>query len=580
MDSVTFSSRFFYSHNTQIGDFYKLDSIDAFTNLPLLITAGLGVLLFLFLLIIKLRNTVKSSFVFYLVSGVVVAGALYSYLTEYLIYFIFSVIIAEVLMLPYLILKAFDNPQKREEKKAAKKLAEQTAAIEENEVTKAAIAAVEAKHQRLLEVNKDLVSKVSTFFSRDNSMESFLEYCNKLISERVGADGCVILLADDYDNTLAVKSLTGSFPPPYKLPEDLPHKPLRVETNLRFAQFPFTDNIFGEIFSAKEPVFIPDSVKDPRIFQNGPEEFLKCGGYIFAPIKQQDTVVGLVALSRLPTKAKFTKDDFETAIILADAISTSIKPLYSFLDYAEHTELNKDGNIATKYQKDLIPQKLPVIPNISIGCFSNAMENVCGDYYDVLVSRKDRISFVLADVAGKGMNSLVVMIMIRAILRLAVNTAQSASTILSWANRGICIESAKIDHFASVALINYNSTTNEAQIATCGNNPVFLYSATEKNFKQISLASEPMGVEKDTQFHDINVKLNSGDIIVTCTDGLLESLNENGVQYAVESLSKVVMRNSQQNAKDISARVKDDLKRYCGSTQQYDDQSILVIKIQ
>ena len=116
MDSVTFSSRFFYSHNTQIGDFYKLDSIDAFTNLPLLITAGLGVLLFLFLLIIKLRNTVKSSFVFYLVSGVVVAGALYSYLTEYLIYFIFSVIIAEVLMLPYLILKAFDNPQKREEK--------------------------------------------------------------------------------------------------------------------------------------------------------------------------------------------------------------------------------------------------------------------------------------------------------------------------------------------------------------------------------------------------------------------------------------------------------------------------------
>ena len=128
-----------------------MDSIDAFTNLPLLITAGLGVLLFLFLLIIKLRNTVKSSFVFYLVSGVVVAGALYSYLTEYLIYFIFSVIIAEVLMLPYLILKAFDNPQKREEKKAAKKLAEQTAAIEENEVTKAAIAAVEAKHQRLLD---------------------------------------------------------------------------------------------------------------------------------------------------------------------------------------------------------------------------------------------------------------------------------------------------------------------------------------------------------------------------------------------------------------------------------------------
>ena len=215
-----------------------------------------------------------------------------------------------------------------------------------------------------------------------------------------------------------------------------------------------------------------------------------------------------------------------------------------------------------------------------IGCFSNPVENVCGDFYDVLVSRKDRISFVMADVAGKGMNSLVVMIMIRAILRLAVNTAQSASTILSWANRGICLESSKIDHFASVALINYNSTTKEAQIATCGNNPVYLYSASNKQLSQISVPTEPMGVEKDTVYSDINIALNEGDIIVTCTDGLLESLNENGVQYSTESLKKVIIKNCNASAKDITNRVKEDLKKYSDSTQQYDDQSLLVIKIQ
>ena len=555
-------------------------SIDSFIDVPLILSAICAVLVFVFLLISKLRNTGKVSFVFFIIPGIIFVGSLYCYFEEKYIYFVFAIILAQLFSLPYLIFRAFNNPEKREEKKAAKKAAEIVSSRDNDMVNKAVITDIAEKHQRLISVNKDLIAKLSAFFSSDNSMENFLEYCNDLVTERVSADGCVILIADDYDNTLAVKSFKGSFPPPYKLPEDLPHKPIRVETNLRFAQFPLKDNIFGAIFSEGEPVLVADSVKDPRVYQNGPEDFLRCGSYIFAPIKQQEGVVGLIALSRNPDKEKFTKNEFDTAVILADAISTAMKPLYSFLDYAEHTELNKGGSIASKYQKDLLPAKLPVIPGLAIGCYSNPIENVCGDFYDIIVSRKDKVSFVMADVAGKGMNSLIVMIMIRAILRLAVNTAQSAATIMSWANRGVCLESTKIDHFASVALINYNASTKEAEISTCGNNPVFLYSASSKDIKQISTPTEPMGVTKDAVYTDQKLKLYTGDILVTCTDGLLESLNENGVQYSIENLKKVIIKNSGAAAKDISNRVKEDLKKYCGVTQQYDDQSILVIKIQ
>ena len=555
-------------------------TIDNFINPPLLVSAIIALLIVVFCIIIKLRNTANISFIYFISPLVLIAGSIISMIKGPNFYFVASLIISELLLIPLLVVKAFDNPKKREAKKAAKLLADRENSIATNELAQAAIAEIKAKSEKTLEVNKDLISKVSNYFNNENSIESFLEYCNKMITEKTSADGCVILLADGDDNSLAVKSLMGSFPPPYKLPEDLPHKPIRVETNLRFASFPFSGNIFGDIFTEGEPTLITDSVKDPRVYQNGPEEFLSCGSYIFVPIKQQERSIGLIGLSILPGKTPFSKEDFENAIIMTDAIASAIKPLYSFLAYAEKSELSKDGIIATKYQKDMLPAKLPVIDKLQIGCFSNPVENVCGDYYDVLVSRKDRVSFVMADVAGKGMNSLVVMIMIRAILRLSVNTAQSASTILSWANRGICLESSKIDHFASVALINYNSTTKEAQISTCGNNPVFLYSVSNKQLSQISTPSEPMGVDKEAVYSDINITLNSGDILVTCTDGLLESLNENGVQYSTESLKKVLLQNSNASAKDISNRVKDDLRRYSVNIQQYDDQSLLVIKIQ
>ncbi|MCQ2589413.1 MAG: SpoIIE family protein phosphatase [Treponema sp.] len=554
-------------------------NIDTFINVPLLASAIVGLLIVVFLIVIKLRNTGSISFIYYLSSAVIIAGAILSSLNGQYFYFTASVAIGGLLIIPYLIIKAFDNPKKREEKRQAKLAQAQENSIATNALAQAAIADIKAKSAKTLEVNKELISKVSSYFTNENSIESFLEYCNKMITEKVNADGCVILLADE-DGSLAVKSLMGSFPPPYKLPEDLPHKPIRVETNLRFATFPLKGNIFGDIYQEGEPVLITDSIKDPRVYQNGPEDFLTCGAYIFVPIKQMENTIGLIGLSVLPGKTPFTKEEFENAIIVTDAIASAIKPLYSFLAYAEKSELSKDGIIATKYQKDMLPAKLPVIDKLQIGCFSNPVENVCGDFYDVLVSRKDRISFVMADVAGKGMNSLVVMIMIRAILRLSVNTAQAASTILSWANRGICLESSKIDHFASVALINYNSTTKEAQIATCGNNPVFLYSVANNQLSQITTPSEPMGVEKDATYSDINITLNSGDILVTCTDGLLESLDDNGVQYSTENLKKVILKNCNANAKDISNRVKEDLKRYSENVQQYDDQSLLVIKIQ
>ena len=556
-----------------------MTSIDSFIGFPLLVVAILSVILILFLSIIKIRKTANISFVTFISTALIAIGALISYFMGYYMYFVITAIIAMVVITPYLIIKIFDTPERKKAVEQKKAEAAAVAARSQDSVSKAELNALETKYQRLIDVNKELISKLSSFFSNDNSMENYLEYCNGLLTEKISADGCVILIADEYDNTLAVKSFKGSFPPPYKLPEDLPHKPIRVETNLRFAQFQLKDNIFGDIFTGGEPVLIEDSVKDPRVFQNGPEDFLRCGSYIFVPIKQQEGVIGVVALARKPENTPFNRQDFEDATILTDAISTTMKPLYSFLAYAEHTELNKDGSIASKYQKTMMPAKLPVISGLSIGCFTNPMESVCGDYYDVIASRRDRISFIMTDVAGKGMNSLIVMIMIRAILRLAVNTNQDTSTILSWTNRGICSERSKIDHFASVALINYDSINKKAEVSTCGNNPVFLYSSSDKSLKQISTPSEPLGVSKDAIYQNIKLNLQKGDIIVTCTDGVIEALNENGVQYSTENLKKVIIKNSNANAKEISNKIKDDLKKYCGITQQYDDQSLLAIKI-
>lgn len=431
----------------------------------------------------------------------------------------------------------------------------------------------------LLDVSRDFLIHAAKAFSEDSGLDKLLEYINASIIEETKADGGAILLLDDFDDIIAVKSFKGEFPPPYCIPADIPHKIVRVETNFRFAQFGLSDNIFGIVAKSGKAELITDPLNDSRMYQNEPEEFLRLGTYIFVPLKLKDTVIGVVSLARKFGSEPFTEAEFKAAKVLTSFASSAVNSVYAFHEIVEHSELTREAELACKLQKNLHPKLLPAIPSVTIGNYFNTAEGVCGDYYDVIPSRKDRISFVLADVAGKGMNSLMIMIMLRAILRLVVNTTQSAATILSWANRGISNEST-IDHFASLALINYDSTTGKIQFATAGTTPVYIYRAETKEIKKVSSPSEPIGVEKTTQYVDNEADVKSGDIIVMYTDGLVETVNESGVPYTAGKLTQLIAQNSNLSGKEIANLVKSDIKKFSGSAHQHDDQTLLVIKIQ
>lgn len=554
-----------------------MTSLDSFVGIPLLVSAGLSFVVLALLIISKIRNTSKISNIVFPALGIYTAAALFMYFKPSVFIFTAALILILLFIAVYALVLALSDPNKKQTRRHLSKDEAEALAIEEkinnlqNEVNNS---------QKVIAANKELTVKAASFFESDDTLANFLEYFSKSITEKTTADGCAILMMEEEDNMLAVKSVSGSFPPPYKLPEDLPHKPIRIETNFKFSQFATEGNIFGDIFTSGEAINVVNPAKEKRIFQNEPEDFLKCGPYIFVPVKMAGASVGVIALSRKPDSDPFTQEDFENALSLTDALSTALQPLNSFLSHTEHMELTKEGDIATKYQATLVPEKLPVINQLSIGKYTNCVENVCGDYYDIIPSRKDRISFVMSDVAGKGMTSLTIMIMIRAMIRLVANTNQSSATLLEWINKAICSEKNSMDHFASVALINYNSIDNTAQIATSGINPVIHYKAADESIEKISTDCEPIGVEKTTTYTDIDVKLESGDILITCTDGLIECLNEAGAQYSLDNLKQVIKANCKLNGKDIAAKVKDNIKKFCGNAQQYDDQSLLIVKIQ
>ena len=380
---------------------------------------------------------------------------------------------------------------------------------------------------------------------------------------------------------ISVKSTLGDFPPPYKLSPDIPHKPLRISTNFKHAEFPLRDNIFGEVASDGTPVLTASPKDDDRIFENGPEDFLKLGSNMFIPIflTGRQVVIGLLALSRAPGKEPFSTEEFNWVQTLIGFAGSALNTTVSFQEYAEHEKLTRESETAAKMQDLLLPKKLPPLPGLSFGSFTEHAYGVCSDAFDVIPARKDRTSVILLDITEKGTNAVMIMTMLRAMFRLVVNTKQSAATILNWANKGICMETA-IDHFASVAILNFDVTKGICQFTTAGSTPVYVFHQPDSSFRKISIASEPVGVKKSTNYMDFEFTGTKGDIIITYSDGFIEALNSQGKQYTIEQLEAVVKTNKALGAKEIASKIKEDMQKFLGNEKLHDDQTLLVVKIQ
>ena len=101
----------------------------------------------------------------------------------------------------------------------------------------------------------------------------------------------------------------------------------------------------------------------------------------------------------------------------------------------------------------------------------------------------------------------------------------------------------------------------------------------EKKIELVKTKTDPIGVERSTEYETLHLTVKPGDVIILYTDGVLEALNSEGKQYGLERLSDFISRNSGASAKDLSNKIKADIREFCGSERQHDDQTVLLMKI-
>ncbi len=238
-------------------------------------------------------------------------------------------------------------------------------------------------------------------------------------------------------------------------------------------------------------------------------------------------------------------------------------------------EIKMSSQIITSIQENIDHVKTP---KVDIGYMMVPAHNIGGEFIDMIRLTESRHLFVVGDLSGKGIAASMNMVILKSIIRSYLAEVHDFKQLVVKLNTFVRDSLPKGTIFAGLfALIDFNTDT--MYYINCGVPALMMYTQVYNNVIEIQGSGHILGFVKDISPY-ISVKttkLNHGDIIMACTDGLIQSHSLRGEQFGKERVQQALLDNSTYPAQRMAQFTFEGLLKFM-SKEMEDDVSILVIK--
>lgn len=282
--------------------------------------------------------------------------------------------------------------------------------------------------------------------------------------------------------------------------------------------------------------------------------------------------------------------DFTTKPINLEDLERTIEKAaeqISFIKKAqqEHSQLESirnDLHIAQEIQQTILPKTFPPFPELKsfdIYAYMNAAKYVGGDFYDFFRIDQDRLGFVIADVAGKGVPAAIFMAISRTVIRTIALNENSAAMCMQRSNAFLCQENTN-EMFVTVFYGILNLNTGLVTYCNAGHNPPILMKA-DNTVVSVPLTNDfILGSIDDITYHEKTLQLLPGDNLLLYTDGITEAMNTRHEQYSEQRLLENCQELIGKSPKEIVDKITEKVGKFVVGAVQSDDITLLSITYQ
>jgi sigma-B regulation protein RsbU (phosphoserine phosphatase) len=331
------------------------------------------------------------------------------------------------------------------------------------------------------------------------------------------------------------------------------------------------EGFIGSVALSANPIISADVRKDP-VYINARD---KTRSEMVAPIISNDEVIGVFDLESDQFNA-YEKDDLEVLLMLASQVAIIIEKVMLHEQLIEKKRLEGQLEVARQVQLELLPPRDPDIEGYDISAYNFPTEEVSGDYYDWVKIFDDQIGIVIADVSGKGVPAAILMAFLRASLRAATHIGYSTHISMAKVNY-LLWESIERNQFVTAFYGILDAAKNTMAYSIAGHNPPLLVNAAGTS-RFLENGEQPLGMFRETRYHEYYLELEPGDVLVLYTDGATEASSPSGEEFGRERLAQAIKENYDKPAREMIASLQLAVLEWTDQVGSNDDVTFFVIK--
>jgi sigma-B regulation protein RsbU (phosphoserine phosphatase) len=370
----------------------------------------------------------------------------------------------------------------------------------------------------------------------------------------------------------------------------------RLEVRSLFAMDPELDPTLQDIsipLKTEQPLhpamaIVADVVKQGQMQHCSEEKAALFGrrNLLAVPMRGRESILGVLIVAdkerRGAGSADFTPEDGVLLEAFANQAGVAIENAQLYQEALEGRRLQAEMEEAAKIQENLIPETQPAIPGYEVFGLYQPRGGVGGDYYDYIQEPDGSWGLAIADVSGKGMQAALLMATLRAGLLSEVtkkndlpNRALSLNSLLH--------ASGTLGKYATFFYAKLQPETDQMVSINAGHNyPIVMRS--NGMCEQLKKGGAPLGMFPDDLLLKISVyeqetsQLYDGDVVIFYTDGVTETLNVHDELYGENRLMELAQRLRRENAEKICTTIYEEVLKFQGEAEQFDDLTLMVLK--
>ncbi len=295
------------------------------------------------------------------------------------------------------------------------------------------------------------------------------------------------------------------------------------------------------------------------------------------PIMYNDKSYGLLLIGNKLDNQKFDENNFALLELLTNTLVIALENFRLFQKEIEKKKLESELQLALDIQKQLLPKNSIYHNDYQIIGMSKPSKTVGGDYFDYFPITQDEIMVVIADISGKGMPAALLMsnlqASIRSLSQMNIELPQMVKSVNS-----LLYNNTAPDKFATLFVGKIDTKKHKFEYINAGHNPP-IHINCKNEIKELSEGGIMLGIlEKTPEFKVGSLNFSDNDVLLLYTDGVNESIDENGNEYGMVRLNNLLKSAKSKNASSILTEVYSSVEHFSKNTDQYDDITAILIK--